>query len=183
MSGNDNKIIESAEFNPRIKVYIFVVVGCILLISIIGFPVFLFWLLGLGKSFSNRYYKSLSCTLTQKHLEFKKGVLFKIEKTIPLENIQDLAFIDNPFLRIFELRILKIETAGNSNPHGTDMKLIGILGTHQFKDKVLKQRDILKNEGKDVHSGSDGKSTQLLTEIRDLLVAIKDQNQGNISSN
>ena len=72
------------------------------------------------------------CTLTERHLSFKKGVIFKAGKTIPLEN---------PLLKAFNLRILKIETAGQSNPQGSDMKLIGIIDTVEFKNKVLRQRD------------------------------------------
>jgi len=44
-------------------------------------------------------------------LEFKKGIFFRVEKTIPLENIQDLTFNEDPLLRYLDLRVLKIETA------------------------------------------------------------------------
>jgi len=40
--------------------------------------------------------------------QFKKGMMFRVEKTIPLENIQDLTFLDNPFLRWFDLRCDRI---------------------------------------------------------------------------
>ena len=96
--------------------------------------------MGLGQYISKRYYENISCELSSNHLEFKKGVLFKVEKTIPLENIQDLTFIENPLLKHLDLRILKIETAGQSNPKGSDMKLIGIIDSVDFKKKVLYQR-------------------------------------------
>ncbi len=173
----ENKIIQKAEFNPKIKIYILLTVGLFLLISVAGIPFLIIWFLGLGQYIGKRFYENLQCQLTTQHLEYKKGVLFKVEKTIPLENIQDLTFIQNPLLNLFDLRILKIETAGNSNPRGTDMKLIGILETASFKKKVLEQREILKNgrqsESNPANAGSE--TNQLLTEIRDLLNDIKNK--------
>ena len=169
-------IIQKAEFNPAIKTYIFIVVAFFLFITIAGIPILIFWLLGLGQMFSKKYYNSLECELQEKHLRFQKGVLFKVEKTIPLENIQDLTFIDNPFLKIFDLRILKIETAGQSNPQGSDMKLIGIINASEFKNRVLEQRENLQN--RQIHSTtpethSDSELLNVLQEIRDVLKEIK----------
>ena len=170
-------IIKQAEFNPRIRKYILHVVAFYFFISVVGIPLILIWYIGVGQYISRRYYENLKCRLTNSHLEFKKGILFRVEKTIPLENIQDLTFIDNPFLRWFDLRILKIETAGSSNPTGSDMKLIGIIDTPAFKEKVLEQRTIIRNKsltmmGGAVSSGDD-ESIELLREIRDLLKDIK----------
>jgi putative membrane protein len=109
-------------------------------------------------------------------LEFSKGVFFKIEKTIPLDNIQDLTFIENPFLNAFDLRILKIETAGQSNPQGSDMKLIGIIKSSDFKEKVLFQRELISPEGKSMDMQPDTGNEQtnnLLLEIRDILKDLK----------
>lgn len=170
-------IIKKAEFNPKIKSYIVIVVSFLLFISIIGIPLLIFWLLGLGKYMGNRYYENLECQLTNRHLEFKKGVLFRVEKTIPLENIQDLTFIENPLLKYLDLRILKIETAGQSNPKGSDMKLIGIKDSASFKEQVLNQRETIQSNSKN-NTGSVSSSEKtniLLEEIRDLLNDIKNK--------
>lgn len=174
---SEHKIIQKAEFNPKIKVYILVTIGFFLFVSFIGIPLLIIWFLGLGQYFGKRFYENLECQLTTRHLEYKKGVLFKVEKTIPLENIQDLTFIQNPLLNLFNLRILKIETAGNSNPRGTDMKLIGILNTADFKTKVLEQRELLKssNQSDNSSSNSSNETNKLLIEIRDLLNDIKNK--------
>ena len=126
---------------------------------------------------SRRFYDNLECQLTHRHLEFKKGVLFKVEKTIPLENIQDLTFIENPLLKYLDLRILKIETAGQSNPKGSDMKLIGIVDSANFKQQVLKQREVIQsNSRQSTQSMSSNEKTNiLLEEIRDLLNDIKNK--------
>lgn len=165
-------IIRKAEFSPNIKPYILIIGALILLISVIGIPILLIWFFGFGQYFSRRYYQALLCDLTDRHLRFKKGVLFKVEKTIPLENIQDLTFIENPILNMLELKILKIETAGSSNPQGSDMKLIGIMDTSSFKEDVLDQRETLRTSRQEVPKGSDDESIKLLTEIRDLLIEL-----------
>jgi putative membrane protein len=148
-------------------------------ITVAGIPLIFLWIFGAGQYISKRYYEHLKCQLTDTHLEFKKGVLFRVEKTIPLENIQDLTFLDNPFLRWFDLRILKIETAGSSNPGGSDMKLIGIVDTPAFKEKVLDQRKIIRNKSLSEMSGGVGTDSDeqvvLLKEIRDLLKEMKEQ--------
>ena len=170
----DSKIIKTAEFNPRVRHYIFVVVIFFLFVSVAGIPLIFLWILGIGQGVSRRYYEKLSCQLTETHLEFRKGVLFRVEKTIPLENIQDLTFLDNPILRWFDLRILKIETAGSSNPQGSDMKLIGIIDTPAFKEMVLKQRSVIRNKdltGVAAGQVDSSEAIELLREIRDLLKA------------
>ena len=172
-------IIKQAEFNERIQKYIFWVVMFYMFISVAGIPLIILWIAGLGQYISRRYYENLKCRLTDTHLEFKKGVMFRVEKTIPLENIQDLTFLDNPFLRWFDLRILKIETAGSSNPQGSDMKLIGIIDTPAFREMVLDQRSIIRKTSFSEtvsHSGGGGnEQIELLKEIRDLLKEIREK--------
>ena len=104
--------------------------------------------------------------------------MFKVEKTIPLENIQDLTFIENPLLKAFDLRILKIETAGQSNPQGSDMKLIGILNSKEFRDKVLRQRELINTQVLSTPNTKDSNQEHILSElkgIRNLLMEIRDK--------
>lgn len=164
----ESKTIETAEFNPKIKAYLLISIALILTVSIIGIPFIIFWFLGLGQYYCKRYYENLVCTLTERHLNFKKGVMFKVEKTIPLENIQDLTFLENPLLKIFNLRILKIETAGQSNPQGSDMKLIGIIDTLEFKNKVLRQRELLSTEALSPSKTNESSHDQVLIELKEI---------------
>ncbi len=175
---SENQLIQKAAFNPKIKNYIFITIAFFLLVTVIGIPILIVWLLGLGQYISKRYYKNMSCELTTKHLEFKKGVLFKVEKTIPLENIQDLTFVENPLLKYLDLRILKIETAGNSNPKGSDMQLVGIIGAAEFKKSVFYQRELLKQQDRVISTTSETSNEQInktLIEIRDILNEIKNK--------
>tara|TARA_B100000586_G_C19972569_1_gene368438 strand:- start:100 stop:633 length:534 start_codon:yes stop_codon:yes gene_type:complete len=171
-------LIQKAEFNPKIKTY-FLLIGIIILMStIVGIPLLFIWLMGLGQYISKNYYNNLSCQLSNTSLEFKKGILFKIEKTIPLENIQDLTFKENPLSKYLGLNILKIETAGQSNPQGSDMKLIGIINSYEFKQKVLSQRELLQsgNQVNNIPSGSDNNQVvNLLSEIKEILLTIKNK--------
>jgi len=174
----ESTLIQKVEFNPSIKTYILLVVAFILTISVVGIPLLVFWFLGLGQYISRRFYENLKCQLTDRHLEFKKGVLFKVEKTIPLENIQDLTFIENPLLKYLDLRILQIETAGQSNPQGSDMKLIGIINSSDFKEKVLHQRELLKTENRTDNRQTETNNEQIvdiLEEIKDILNDIKNK--------
>ena len=177
----DLKIIHQAEFNPKISKYILVYIALFLFISIIGIPLLLVWFLGVGQIISKRYYQNLRCHLSEQHLEYKKGVFFKVEKTIPLENIQDLTFIENPILNYFELKILKVETAGNSGSQGADMKLVGIIDSAEFKKKVLHQRELLKTNPATISTSEplNDRSVVLLEEIRNLLRDIKN-NKGQL---
>jgi putative membrane protein len=175
----ENKTIRTAEFHKEIKTYILLVVAFFLFVSIAGIPLLIFWFLGIGQFMSKRYYQSLTCQLTEQHLAFSKGYLFNKEKTIPLENIQDLTFIQNPILNLLGLKILKIETAGQSNPQGmSDMRLVGIVNAAEFKQAVLEQRAQLKEYyrgGNTISTNQDDPNIALLTEIRDLLMEIKEK--------
>lgn len=173
----ESKVIQEAVFSPKIKTYILFVVAFLLFISIIGIPVLLFWFLGLGQRISRLYFENLKCVLTERQLVFSKGAFFKVEKTIPLENIQDLTFLQNPILNLLELKILKIETAGGSNPNGSDMKLIGITDAEAFKQNVLGQRERIIDESSMGRAVSEAtESLKLLREMRDLLKELNHKN-------
>ncbi len=164
------KVLKQAEFSPKIKTYIFLVGIFYCIVTFVGIAVLPFWLLGIGQRFSSKYFDRLRCSLTEKNLSFSKGILFRIEKTIPLENIQDLTFVEGPLLRYLNLSIIKIETAGSSNPKGSDMQLIGIVDAREFRNLVLKQREVIRTRKEaPAQVSHDDKVVELLTEIRDLL--------------
>lgn len=163
----DNKLLLKASFNPIIRSYIFVYIGFILFITIIGIPLLIVWMCGLGQWYSKHYYEKLECELKERTLRFKKGIIFTVEKTIPLENIQDMTFIEGPLLRKFNLSILKLETAGRSEHQSSQMELIGIEDAHLFRDKVLEQRKVLIDK-RNVKSNED-----VLVVIKDTLQRIE----------
>ena len=175
---NEDKALLEAEFETKLKAYWFLQVLLGFVVSIIGIPLALFWVLGWGQWWAKRSYENLRCILYERSLVVKRGVVFKTEKTIPLDKIQDLTVREGPLLRAFGLRSLKIETAGQSSPQGqADANMVGVVDPREFRDQVLGQKDRMlglsaaprPSEPKPMTGSSiDG----LLTEIRDLLRTI-----------
>ncbi|MEP3388113.1 MAG: PH domain-containing protein [Reichenbachiella sp.] len=168
--------LQVAEFSPKIKLYTLLTVSFFMTLSVFGIVLLPIWFLGLGQYISRRYYESLSCSLTAHHLQFKKGVMFKVEKTIPLENIQDLTFIENPILKLLQLKILKIETASQGNPMKSDMQLVGIIDADDFKNAVLAQREKLSSRtSTDGNTHDSNEVVSLLRDIKEILTEIRNK--------
>lgn len=133
-----------ASFNPLIRAYLVAMVAWYLLISVVGAPLILLWLPGPGQWWARHYFARLGCTLDDRTLQFRKGILFRVEKTIPLENIQDVTFIEGPILRMYHLSILRVETAGQSPGQAHSMQLVGIVNAHALRDEILARRERLR---------------------------------------
>jgi putative membrane protein len=151
----ETKTIESgastlrATFNPLVKPYMVLQIAFILVMTIVGIPLAIIWLLGVGQWWSRHYYEKLQCEISDIELKFRKGILFQVEKTIPLENIQDVTFIEGPILKRFHLSILKFETSGQSAGQAHDMQLVGIVDAHHFRQEILDRRRALRARGSD----------------------------------
>jgi putative membrane protein len=143
MSDPTTRVIE-ARFNPLIRPYLVVNIGFVIACTCIGLPLALVWFLGLGQWWARHYFHKLECRLDGKTLRYRKGILVTVEKTIPLENIQDVTFIEGPILRHFHLSTLKFETAGHSAGQANDMHLTGIVDAHDFRNEILAAREALK---------------------------------------
>ena len=133
-----------ARFNPLIRPYLVVTIGLTMACTIIGLPLAVLWFCGLGPWWARHYFDLLQCELGERTLRFRKGILFQVEKTIPLENIQDVTFIEGPLLRHFHLSTLKFETAGHSAGQANDMHLTGIIDAHEFRNRILEARERLR---------------------------------------
>lgn len=133
-----------AAFNPLIRPYLVLSVGATLAATVVGLPLALVWLCGLGQWWARHYFERLECELDARTLRYRKGILLTVEKSIPLENIQDVTFVEGPILRRFDLAILKFETAGQSKDQANDMHLIGIVGAEDFRDRILAARRALR---------------------------------------
>ena len=144
-----------AKFNPLIKPFLVVQIGCVLAITIIGLPFALVWFLGAGRWWAQHYYDKLECHLNETTLR----IVVQVEKTIPLENIQDVTFLEGPLLRHFQLSTLKFETAGHSGPHSSEMKLTGIVDAHEFRNKIMAAREALKHRSSPTTNSATASST------------------------
>ncbi len=136
-----------ARFNPLYRPYLVVTIGFTMVVSIIGIPLALIWFCGVGQWWARHYFDLLECHLDDRALRYRKGIFFQVEKTIPLENIQDVTFVEGPLLRRFHLATLKFETAGHNAGQANDMHLTGIIDAHEFRNRILAARDALRHRG------------------------------------
>ena len=166
-------VLAKAEFNPDIKKYLLIYGILLLAATLVGIVLIPIWAV-LAPMFIKKYFNRLYCELTTRSLRFEKGFIFHVERTIPLDKIQDLTFKEGPLLKAFGMSILKIETAGNTGQGMSDLTLIGIIDASNFRNKVLEQRDKVTEN---VSSGpADQPDTlQVLKEIRDSLKNIENK--------
>ena len=170
----NERALLKAEFDNKVKMYWFwqgVWLHVILVFALIGIVSLPAWLLG-GWWLVNKRYEEMSATLTETSIHLRKGFITRIEKTIPLEKIQDLGMRTGPLLNMFGLASIQIETAGGSGQQGSDMVLAGVVSPEVFRNAVLAQRE--KVSGRSV-GGQEGDNPTLavLAEIRDSLGRIE----------
>ena len=172
------QILREAEFDPKVCTYWLLSGAGALLLSVVGIVLIPFWFL-FGMLVTRKYLERMSCTLTDKSLVVRKGLLNRIEKTVPLEKITDLALKQGPIMRAMDLHTLTIETAGGSggNAGGALVGLTGIVDCIEFRNEVLGQRDRLEDRKSGGHhtapSDSTGSDASVLEGIRDTLKRIE----------
>lgn len=138
------QVVRRATFSPLVRPYLVLVVAAGMAGTIVLLPLTVLWFLGIGQWWARHYYDKLECELTSRFVRFRKGILFQVEKTIPLENIQDVTLIEGPVLRHFNLSVLKFETAGHTPGNANDMRLVGVNNAVAFRNEILQTRDRLK---------------------------------------
>lgn len=164
-----------AEFNPLIRPYLVLYVGFFLTLTVFLIPLAVVWFCGVGQWWARHYFLKLECVMGPTELRFRKGIIFQVEKTIPIENIQDVTFIEGPLLKHFQLSILKFETAGQSAGQAHDMRLIGIIDAHSFRAQLLQRRHALKHRVvPDAASSGPPADTETLTVLRAILSRLDD---------
>lgn len=172
---SDDPSIRKAEFDPKVCTYWLLSGALVLTLTVIGIPLLLIWF-PLGQLFTRRYLDRMACELTPKALKVKKGILVRIEKTIPLEKITDMGMVQGPIMRHFGLHKLTVETAGQSGP-GALVSLTGIIDAKAFREAVLAQRDALGTVSPEAGGGTGRPPAQgdaaVLVEVRDALLRIE----------
>lgn len=140
-------LLEAAEFDPRLPTYFLLQTIVPLVLSIVLIPVALLWML-VGPIIHRKQYQNLACELTPRTLNVRRGVLFKVQKSIPLDKITDLALTEGPILRYLGLCSIGIETAGGGQGTTMGMAMLhGVVDAEKFRDRVLEQRDRVALEG------------------------------------
>jgi len=174
---NNDELLTAARFDDKLRTYWFLQVVLICVATIVGIVILPIWFLGWGRWYVRRSFEALKCEMHERTLVVKRGIFFRVEKTIPLDKIQDLTVKEGPLLRWLGLRSLKIETAGQGTPGSSEADLIGIVDPLDFRDQVLRQRDSVSSAPVSRPHSDEGPSgtVELLTEIRDLLSQIAAQ--------
>ena len=126
------------------------------------------------------FFRRQTARLTTRAVEIRKGVFFRKESTIPLNRITDVRLHDDPLMRHYGMRGLKVETAGQSGQSsGSEGDLVGVIDAVEFRDAILRQREAaLGGEASPAPAQPPAGSTdtaELLTEIRDILTRIERQ--------
>lgn len=176
----DERVLLEAQFDSAVRYYVSST-AIVLTLTIVGIPLLLIFL-PIVYVLRTIEYKHIRCTLYERTLRVKRGVLNKVEKTVPLDKITDLGITQGPIMRLCGVEAISIETAGQSSGIGSALViLVGIRDAKGFRDAVLDQRDRLAegHAGKREIAGiapapreTDG-SEGLLREIRDTLVRIE----------
>jgi len=178
MSESHGKLLLTAEFNPGVKSYWLLSGTLLMLVTIVGIPLIPIYLI-LGFLFTGKYLDGMECELTDRSLRVKKGLLNKLEKTVPLDKITDLAHYQGPIMRMMDLEGLRLETAGQSSgPGGSLVSLVGVKDARAFRDAVLAQRDrVTENRAESVSlpTASSSVESPILVEIRDALLRIEER--------
>ncbi len=175
-------VLKEAVFDPKVKIYWYfhgLILHFTLILAGVGLVTFPLWLV-LGMFFVGKRYDALHAQLTDRSIHLKAGYVFRVEKTIPLEKIQDLSLRSGPLLNTFGLASVQVETAGSSAQQGADMVLPGLSNAEEFRNAVLEQRDIRSGAVPAPAAAAPAapvavadSSQALLVEIRDSLVRIE----------
>jgi len=189
---SEPQLLRNAEFDPKVKSYWVWQPMIFFICFIVTIPIAILYFF-IASFFIDKYLANLNCSLTERTLDIKKGILNKTESTIPLEKITDLQLFQGPIMRYFGLHGFKVETAGQSSPTGGSLvNIVGIVDTKGFRKAVLEQRDrvssvpnavsaIPASTGLGTSESQSQVTAELLTDIRDSLHRIE-QNISNTSS-
>ncbi|MHC4598310.1 MAG: PH domain-containing protein [Planctomycetota bacterium] len=172
---SEENVIRKAEFNPKVCVYWLLSGALILTVTVVGIPLLFLWF-AVGFALTKHYLDRMECLLTDKALKVRKGILVRIEKTIPLDKITDMGMVQGPIMRLFDLHTLTVETAGQSG-QGALVSLTGIIDAKSFREAVLNQREAVSaassQPSPETAPQEPSDSGSLLSEIRDSLLRIE----------
>ena len=177
-----NLTLKSANFDPKVKQYWMVTASLFAMLALVTIPLIpiillIVWLVG------GRILAAMSADLLPQKLVVKRGILFKEEKSIPLEKITDVGLSQGPLMRIFGLYRLSFETAGQSG-NGALVSLLGVVNASEFREAILEQKDILANQGKATKQSTEQSEKELLRaltysvkNIEQMLLVLLDERQ------
>lgn len=157
--------IASAKFDKNVKKYwlvFWILMPLVIFVFIPLIPIVIILVLLI----SQKLLDAMSAELFERKLVVKRGMWFKVEKSIPLEKITDVGLTQGPLMRFFKLYRLDFETAGQSS-QGALVSMIGIVDAIEFRETILAQKDKLQSQT------STPEPTTKTSELSDLVNSVK----------
>jgi len=182
---NRSPVMREASIKPEVIRYQMWGTAILVTCTVVAIPL-LPLILPIVYYFTKRYYARLEIVLTRRDLKVRRGIWNVEEKSVPLEKITDLALNQGPIMRLFDIKGMKVETAGQSS-EGALVTIVGIDGVDEFRDAVLDQRDRISDWQEDESQSSrpasasesdSGNTLAVLGEIRDSLQRIESRLSG-----
>ena len=149
-------------------------------VTVVGIPLLPIIAIIYWAWYAPRYRGFHTLELTETGVTSKRGVVFRSQTNVPLDRITDVAVHQGPLMRTFGVYKVTVESAGQTQLQGA-ANIIGVVDPYDFRDAVLENVEMIKQR-----SGGDGSTaanaqsaagsnaqTELLTEIRDILVKIE----------
>lgn len=181
-------ILREAVFDQRFVVYTLVATTIVLTLTCVGILILPIYL-PIAAWLHKKQLAHMRLVLTQRSLKVERGVLNRVEKTIPLDKITDLALFQGPIMRHYELEGLRVETAGQTSAAGAALvNMIGVIDARPFREAVLAQRDALQGklpaapqatspagvaQSSPGEAAASSEQVELLRELRDAVVRIE----------
>ena len=85
-----------------------------------------------------RYFTYRYC-IKDDHLVVRQGLIFKSVRTIPVDRIQNIDFVQNPLHRVFQVAEVKIETASGTKPEAT-MRVLSMEQMAKLRSSVFDKK-------------------------------------------
>ena len=160
MTGRD-EVLAEASFHPNLRWYRYLQGALGLVASVVGIVALPVWLVA-GWWWAVRSWEVLECELAERTLSIGYGIWFRTEKSIPLEQIQDVSVRHGPLLDWLGLTKLKIETAGQGSSQQAAGNLVGVEEPIAFRDRILEQRERLSDRRSGVLPPGAGEGTSAM---------------------
>ncbi len=172
MNTQDESILINASITPDTIKYHVAQTAAILFFCIVTIPLMPI-ILPIVYFVKKIEFDRISCTLTTRAVKINRGVFNRIEKSIPLDKITDVALSQGPIMRFFNIEMVQFETAGQS-AEGATAAIVGIENGRAFRDAVLAQRDkITELSSATAPEPAAQHDQSTLAEIRDTLLRIE----------
>ena len=185
MIGVTGTTLAEASFDPKIAGYWRLLVVGMLCITVVGIVLIPFWY-AFSFWYGAEYLRRVSARLTTQAVEIRTGVFFRKEITIPLNRITDVRLHDGPLMRHYNLRGLRVETAGSAGQNASsEGNMIGVIDADAFRDAILTQRQRAESADEprpstptETPTPADAGANATLREIRDILARIENRMSG-----